>query len=84
YYPSVTVYGRGWVKSLFFEDISKFGGFLGLSGDIFRPFYTADVCGQGDTFYRDARTQEGKHYGPLAGIGKWRKPPPDACWEDVQ
>ncbi|MCL6558068.1 MAG: hypothetical protein K6U74_04550 [Firmicutes bacterium] len=71
YYPSVTAYGRAWLKSLF-------PGFLG----VFPDKYGVDACGQGDTFYRDPATQPGPHTGPLNDIGKWAKAPPEACWQD--
>lgn len=45
YYPSVTVYVRSYLKSLF-------PGFLG----IFPSGYVIDACSQGDTFYRDPQT----------------------------
>lgn len=46
--------------------------FPGLWG-VFSDSYETEVCSQAGTFYRD----------PKAG-DKWRKAPPDACWQDVQ
>ena len=68
YYPSVTVYGKSSI-------LSMFSGLLPY-------YYTTETCSQGITFYRDPKTQEGMHYGPVTGQGKWIKPPPDACWRD--
>lgn len=79
FYPSVTVYGSGWVRSLLTADIASLFG-----QKIFPDRYRVDVCGQGDTFYRDPTTQKGRHTGSLNDVGKWIKPPPDACWEDLQ
>ncbi|WP_027718971.1 TadE/TadG family type IV pilus assembly protein [Desulfovirgula thermocuniculi] len=71
FYPSVTVYGRSLIASLF----------PGLFG-VFPDSYATDVCAQGDTFYRDPATQPGRHYGSLNDVGKWVKAPPQACWQD--
>lgn len=61
YFPSVVVYAKTEVRSLF----------PGLFG-VFSDRYTTEVCSQSGTFYYDPNAD------------KWRKPPPDACWEDLQ
>lgn len=59
FYPSVTVYARAVMRSIA----------PGLFG-AFPQTYTTDVCAQGDTFYRDPRTN------------RWVQAPPEACWKD--
>lgn len=59
FYPAVTAYGRAVIKSLF----------PGLF-NVFPDTYGTDACSQGDTFYKDPRSN------------KWIDAPPDACWKE--
>jgi len=61
FYPSVTVYAKSWLKTVW-------AGFLG----VIKPFYSTDVCAQGDTSYIDPRED------------KWIKPPPEACCGETE
>jgi len=83
YYPSVTVYGRGYVLPVLAEMVERITGNTGIAktGSGFKPV-KVDVCSQGATYYRDPRSQSGNHTGSLKGIGTFIQKPGDACWRD--
>ena len=71
YYPSVVVYAKAKIKTLFPQ--------------WFNRDFTTTVCAQGTTAYRDANDQKSiygsKIYSSLTE-GKWTKLPDKACWVD--
>lgn len=82
YYPSVTVYAKGYLLPLLASTVEKITGPVNMKSQTTMKAIPVVSCSQGTTFYRDPSTQTGEYTGSLKGLGKWIRKPEESCWRD--